>query len=79
LTVDKKPAKEQYVKRHSDGSVWAKGTTVGGVPEGYFEWFRKDGTKMRSGYFESGKQTGEWITFDRKRKTVKITSFGKPV
>jgi antitoxin component YwqK of YwqJK toxin-antitoxin module len=70
-----KPAKARYVKRHDDGSVWAQGTTVEGVPDGYFEWFRKDGTKMRSGHFKDGKQAGEWTTFDRKGRIVKTTRF----
>jgi antitoxin component YwqK of YwqJK toxin-antitoxin module len=28
---------------------------------------------MRSGYFENGKQTGEWTTYDAKGKVVKVT------
>ena len=50
---------------------------VDGVPDGYWEWFRKDGTKMRSGYFKNGKQTGEWITYDKNGAVFKITSFDK--
>lgn len=47
----KKPIRKKYVKYHSDGSMWAKGYVIDGKPDGYFEWFRKDGTIMRSGYF----------------------------
>lgn len=68
-----KNKKEKYVAYHNDGSVWAKGTIVNGQLDGYFEWFRKDGTKMRSGYFCNGKQVGEWTTFDRKGRIVKVT------
>jgi hypothetical protein len=50
-----------------------QGHTVDDVLTGYWEWFRKDGTKMRSGYFENGKQAGEWTTYDAKRKVVKVT------
>ncbi len=64
---------EPYVKRHADGTVWAKGTTVDGVAHGYFEWFRKDGSKMRSGYFEHGKPTGEWTTYDKNGQPFKTT------
>ena len=46
---------------------------IGGKPEGYFEWFRKDGSKMRSGYFNKGKQVGEWTTFDKTGRIVKVT------
>ncbi len=69
---------KKYIKYHADGSVWAKGDKmVNGVPEGYFEWFRKGGTLMRSGFFTKGKQTGKWTTFDKKGNVVKVTSFGK--
>ena len=53
----KKPTPKKFVKLHNDGTVWAKGQTVDGVPTGYWEWFRKDGVRMRSGYFENGEQT----------------------
>jgi antitoxin component YwqK of YwqJK toxin-antitoxin module len=66
-----------YVKRHNDGSLWAKGKMSGKTMEGYWEWFRIDGTKMRSGSFEKGKQVGEWITYDKKGKAVKKTNFRK--
>ncbi len=59
---------------HKDGSLWAKGKMVGEKYDGYWEWFRKDGTKMRSGYFKNGKQTGEWITYDKIGKVYKTTS-----
>ena len=65
--------KIERIDRHKDGSIKAKGTTINGVLTGYWEWFRKDGTKMRSGYFENGKQTGEWTTYDAKGKVVKVT------
>lgn len=58
---------------HKDGSVWAKGQTVDGVPDGYWEWFRLDGTKMRSGYFENGEQTGEWTTYNKSGDVYKVT------
>ena len=60
---------------HNNGSIWAKGKMVGGVCDGYWEWFRKDGTKMRSGYFKKGKQVGKWTTYDKKGKVVKVTNF----
>jgi antitoxin component YwqK of YwqJK toxin-antitoxin module len=59
------------------GSLRAKSTTVDGVPEGYWEWFRKDGSEMRSGYFQSGKQTGKWTTYDKHGVAVKVTAFDR--
>lgn len=36
-------------KYHADGkSVFAKGNMKNGNPDGYWEWYRKDGTKKRS-------------------------------
>ena len=58
---------------HKDGSVWGKGEMVNGVEDSYWEWFRKDGSKLRSGYFEDGKQVGEWTTYDRKSQVYKVT------
>jgi len=62
-------------KHHKDGSLWATGTTRGGVLDGYWEWFRKDGTKMRSGHFTMGEQTGEWITYDKTGSVYKVTRY----
>ena len=45
----------------------------GDTPTGYWEWFRKDGTKLRSGYFEDGEQVGEWTTYDKDGKVYKVT------
>jgi antitoxin component YwqK of YwqJK toxin-antitoxin module len=44
-----------------------------GLPDGYFEWFRKDGSRMRSGYFSKGEQVGEWTTYDKTGRIVKVT------
>ena len=46
---------------------------LNGECEGYWEWFRKDGTKIRSGHFKNGKQIGEWITYDKKGNVYKTT------
>lgn len=66
-----------YIKYHKDGSIWVKGYTKKDIPTGYWEWFRKDGTKMRSGNFKDGKQVGEWITYDRTGQVYKISTMDK--
>ena len=58
---------------HRNGSVWAKGPMRGKTMTGYWEWFRQDGTKLRSGHFAAGQQTGEWTTYDRNGKVHKVT------
>jgi uncharacterized protein YdhG (YjbR/CyaY superfamily) len=78
LAENEKPTKKlpgkKHVHHHKDGSPWASGTKVNGVLTGYWEWFRKDGTKLRSGHFEKGEQVGEWITYDRMGKPYKVTN-----
>ena len=69
--------KKQHVEYHKDGSIWAKGEVEDEQPHGYWEWFRKSGTKMRSGYFDKGKQVGEWITYNQKGGVYKVTNFDK--
>ena len=59
---------------HKDGSIWAVGQLYNDAATGYWEWFRKDGTKSRSGYFENGHQIGEWITYDKKGEAYKVTT-----
>ena len=68
---------KQFIKYHKDGSIWAKGKILKGKMDSYWEWFRKDGTKMRSGYFKKDKQVGKWTTYDKKGKVYKVTDFSK--
>ena len=46
-----------------------------GEMHGHWEFLRKDGSVMRSGRFERGKQVGIWKTFDRAGRIVKETAF----
>jgi antitoxin component YwqK of YwqJK toxin-antitoxin module len=62
-----------YRLKHRDGSLWAKGQTIDGVATGYWQWFRKDGSRMRSGYFHKGAQIGEWTTYDKAGRVHKVT------
>jgi antitoxin component YwqK of YwqJK toxin-antitoxin module len=43
---------------------------------GEWEFFRKDGSRMRSGLLDRGEQIGVWRTYDRSGKVVKETRFG---
>jgi antitoxin component YwqK of YwqJK toxin-antitoxin module len=69
-----------HVEYHKDGTVWARGQIIGAVPTGYWEWFRKSGTRMRSGWFADGEPVGEWITYDKDGNVHKVTARrgGKP-
>lgn len=64
---------EEFIQYHKDGTIWAKGQVDGDTPIGYWEWFRTDGTKLRSGHFENGEQAGEWTTYDAKGDVYKVT------
>jgi len=66
---------KERIDRHKDGSIRARGHTKDDILTGYWEWFRKDGTRMRSGFFKQGKQTGKWTTYDKKGKVYKVTNF----
>ncbi len=66
---------EPHIQYHRDGSVWARGQHLDGLATGYWEWFRKDGVRMRSGHFDRGEQTGDWTTYDKKGDVYKVTTF----
>ena len=68
------PKGTEFIKYHNDGTIWAKGQMLNELMEGYWEWYRKDGVIMRSGYFEKGEQVGEWITYDRNGEKLKVTN-----
>ncbi len=70
----KRSVAREHVLNHQDGTIWAKGQTVDGVPTGYWEWYRKDGTRMRSGSFEAGQQVGQWTTYDQQGRIYKVTT-----
>ncbi|WP_211653349.1 toxin-antitoxin system YwqK family antitoxin [Planococcus alpniumensis] len=63
------------IKYHANGkTMWSKGKIVDGKPEGYWEWYWADGTLKRSGHFQQGEPVGEWITYDNKGETYKVTN-----
>ena len=39
-----------------------------------WELFRLDGTRLRSGTFEQGRQVGEWTTYDRTGAPYRTTT-----
>lgn len=63
------------IKYHANGTtMWSKGKIVDEKPEGYWEWYRPDGTLKRSGYFIKGEPIGEWTTYDSSGKKYKTTN-----
>lgn len=63
------------IDHYDNGRVRFRGATLGGEMHGPWEFFRKDGSLMRAGTFERGRQVGPWRTFDRAGEVVKETVF----
>jgi len=64
----------ETIKYHANGeTIWSKGKVMNDQPEGYWEWYRIDGTIKRSGYFDNGEPVGEWTTYDEEGKIYKVT------
>jgi uncharacterized protein YdhG (YjbR/CyaY superfamily) len=64
-----------FIEYYKNGGIKAKGKYKGKNMHGAWEFYRMDGTLMRSGAFKDGKQTGIWITFNKNGKKVKETNF----
>jgi antitoxin component YwqK of YwqJK toxin-antitoxin module len=63
------------VSYYDNGIVRNKGFLLDGEMHGEWEFLRKDGSLMRTGAFDRGRQIGTWRTFDRKGQIVKETQF----
>lgn len=64
------------VELYSNGKIKMKGSRLDGEMHAAWEWYRTDGSVMRTGQFDRGKQVGPWRTFDRSGRLVKETDFG---
>ncbi|WP_168915394.1 toxin-antitoxin system YwqK family antitoxin [Microcella flavibacter] len=62
---------------HRDGTLKARGGMLGDELHGAWQWWRADGSLMRSGSFDRGRQVGEWTTYDRHGAAARTTSFGE--
>lgn len=60
---------------YDNGNPKHRGFTFEGEMHGEWEFYRRDGSLMRSGAFERGRQVGTWRTFDRSGAVVKETDF----
>jgi hypothetical protein len=55
--------------RHDEVTAWTASPRVTG------EWYRLDGTLMRSGYFAAGEQAGLWGTYDKIGAACKASRY----
>jgi antitoxin component YwqK of YwqJK toxin-antitoxin module len=65
------------IAHYPNGNVKFRGAYLDGEMHGDWEWFRTDGSRMRTGAFNRGKQIGVWRTYDRSGEIVKETDFSK--
>ena len=65
------------IEKYDNGKLRFRGSNLAGRMHGRWTFYRRDGTVMRSGSFEHGKQVGVWRTFDRTGGVVKETDFSR--
>lgn len=62
---------------YPDGGLKAKGGMKDGELHGAWQWWRKDGTLLRSGTFDRGRQVREWTTYDAAGNVVTVKDLGR--
>ena len=73
MTVGPEPT--ESIDHYPNGNVRFRGWLLGGEMHGAWEFFRKDGSLMRSGAFDRGRQIGTWRTFARDGRVVTETRY----
>ena len=63
------------VSYYPNAAVRYRGFSLDGASHGTWEFLRLDGSVMRTGTFDRGRQIGVWRTFDRSGRLVKETTF----
>ena len=66
------------VAHYPNGTLKFEGLLLDGEMHGDWTWYRTDGSTMRTGSFERGRQVGTWRTLDRSGTVVKETTFPTP-
>jgi antitoxin component YwqK of YwqJK toxin-antitoxin module len=66
----------EAVDNYPSGNPRFRGTNLDGEMHGDWTFFRADGSVMRTGRFERGRQVGAWRTYARDGSLVKETDFG---
>ncbi len=61
--------------RYPNGNAKFTGAHLDGEMHGPWEFFRTDGSLMRAGAFDRGRQVGVWRTYDRTGRVVRETRF----
>lgn len=74
MATDESPV--EAIDHYANGNVRFRGFHLGGEMHGEWTFYRSDGSVMRTGAFDRGRQVGTWRTFDRDGVIVKDTDFG---
>lgn len=61
---------------YDNGHLKHRGRVKGGQMHGAWEFYRRDGSALRSGRFDRGEQVGAWTTYDRSGRPHRVTDFG---
>jgi antitoxin component YwqK of YwqJK toxin-antitoxin module len=72
MTKTGEPVPETF---YANGNLKFRGGYLDDEMHGPWEFFRSDGSLMRTGSFDRGKQVGVWRTYDRSGGIVKETTF----
>jgi antitoxin component YwqK of YwqJK toxin-antitoxin module len=65
-----------HIEHYGNGAIKLKGFHLDGAMHGAWEFYRLDGSLMRAGAFDRGRQVGIWRTHGRTGRVVKETRFG---
>lgn len=60
-----------HIEYHKDGTIRAKGKLKDGKRDGYWKFYRADGTKLKTGFYTYGELTKDWMMYDKKGKLIK--------
>lgn len=68
--MTERPEPDEETAYYANGKVKFTGFYLDGALHGAWSWYRTDGSLMRTGHFERGKQVGVWRTYDRSARVV---------
>jgi antitoxin component YwqK of YwqJK toxin-antitoxin module len=68
--MPKKSVPVATTNRYASGQVQSTGQLLDGEMHGDWQFFRTDGSVMRTGSFDRGRQTGVWRTYERSGRLV---------
>ena len=73
IDSNKNTGKWQYY--YESGSLESEGIFVNDLPEGKWVWYYVTGILKEEGYYDLGKRTGIWKSFDEKGDLINETDF----